>query len=212
MTKTQLRAAIKREARIASTTDLDDMIYEIIDDVVADTFYKERCYELRVIGTGTAMANATATIALPADFQHVDEVRVSTDSGVTFTHLEPKNDFVYNKLTGTPLFWQIVGVTLYCFPYSLVTTSYKIYLDYFKTPTFAVDADVFPVFRLQAAVKKEVIARLLEYHNNIEQAKRMLESAAGSFERGSQANLEARGRSAIDTRSPNFETVPQDTK
>jgi len=212
MTKTQLRDAIKREARQQSTTDLDTMIYDIIDDVVADTFYRERCYELRVIGTGTAMASATATIALPADFQHVDEVRFSTDNGVTFLHLFPKNDFVYNQLTGTPRFWQIVGTNLYVFPYGAVTTSHKIYLDYFKLPTFASDSDPFPVFRLQAGVKKEVMTRLLEYMGQLDQASKMLESSRMSFERGKSANLEARERDSADTREPNFRPVPPETK
>lgn len=212
LTKTQLRDAIKREARIQSTNDLDTMIYDIIDDVMTDTFSKERCYELRVIGSGTAMANATPTITLPADFQHVDEVRFSTDNGVTFTHLWPKNDFSYNVPTGTPKWWQIVGATLYSFPYSLVTTSHKIYLDYFKVPTFAADSDSFPVLRLQAAVKKECITRLLEYMNQLEQAQRMVASMGASLERGKSANLEARGRDSSDTRDPNFGPVPEDTK
>lgn len=213
MTKAQLRTAIKLEARLASTTELDTMIYTIIDDVVADVFSKERCYELKVIGTGNAMAAATPTITLPSDFQHVDEVRFSTDNGATTpTKLRPKNDFTPISFTGVPEFWQIVGANLYVFPYSQVTTSHKIYLDYYKVPVFAVDADVFPVVRLQAAVKKECITRLLEYANSLEQASRMLASSEKSLERGTAANPEGRDRDSIDTRLPGTGTVPLDTK
>lgn len=212
LTKTLLRDSIKREARIASTNDLDAMIYEIIDDVVADTFYKQRCFELLVIGAGTAMTNASPLITLPGDFQHVAEVRFSTDSLVTQTKLVQQNDFVENTLTGTPKFWKIVGATLYCFPYSLVLNTHKIYLDYFKAPTFAADGDVFQVFRLQAAVKKECLTRVLDYHKDVEQAQRMAASAESSLSRGMDANRIARGRDAKDLRAPNFETVPQDTE
>lgn len=212
MTKTQLRDSIKREARQQSTNDLDTMIYEIIDDVVSDVFSKERCYELRVIGAGTAMTNATATISLPNDFQHVDEVRFSTDNGVTAPRLFPKNDNSQNTQVGTPKWWQIVGSALYVFPYSGVTTSHKIYLDYFKVPTFAADSDVFPVFRLQSAVKKEVIQRLLEYINSMDRAKAMADSMQMSLVRGKSANLEGRELDSSDTREPSFRTVPPDSK
>lgn len=211
MTKTQLRDAIKREARV-NTADLDTLIYEIMDDVIADIFSKERCYELRVIGTGTAMSTGVATITLPTDFQHVDEVRWSIDSGVTFEPVKPKNDAVYNSKIGAPKFWQLVGATLYVFPYSQVTTAHKIYLDYFSLPNFDEDSDLFPVFRLQAAFKKECITRVLDYHNQLQQSERMLASAGQSLERGKSANLEARNLDSADTRQPNFETVPKDTK
>lgn len=211
MTRAQLLASIKREARVNSTTDYDTLIGEIIDDVMADVFSKERCYELRVIGTGTAMTNATATVALPENFQHVDEVRFTTDSMATYTRLSPKDDFTANAKVGSPKFWQIVGSNLYVFPYSQVTSSHQIYLDYFKTPTFASDDDVFEVFRLQAAVKKECITRVLEYLNQLEQASRMLSSAEMSLSRGKAANLEGRDRDSIDTRQPT-PTVPADSK
>lgn len=212
LTKTQLRDAIKREARQQSTNDLDTMIYEIMDGVLNDMLSKERAYEMKVIGSGTACANATATINLPGDFMHVDEVRFSTDSGVTQQYVFPKNDFSKITTVGTPKWWQIVGTTLYFFPYSLVTTSHKIYLDYYKTPTFASDSDNFPVLRFQEPFKKECVQRLLEYVKELDQAERMGTSADKSMSRAKDANREGRGRDSVDTREPAFGTVPEDTK
>lgn len=212
MTKTQLRDSIKREARIQTTNDLDVTVYDIMDGVYTDVFSKERCYELRIIGTGTTMANATPTVALAADFMHVDEAFFSTDNGVTQTRLWPKNDFAYVQPTGTPKWWMLQGTNLYVFPYSLVTTSHKIYLNYFKIAAFTADSDTFPVLRLQEAYKKLCVTRVLEYHNNLEQAARMLTGADTSLTSGKAANLEGRERDSIDTRQPGFGTVPADTK
>lgn len=212
LTKTQLRDAIKREARIQTTNDLDVMIYDIMDGVVTDIFTKERCYELRVINAPITMTAATPTVTLPNDFMHVDEVFFSVDSGTTQLRLWPKNDFSYVQPTGTPKWWLLQGANLFVFPYSLVTTSHKIYLNYFKFPTFVADSDNFPVLRLQEGFKKLCVTRVLEYHNSLEQAARMLTGADTSMTSGKAANLEGRERDSIDTRQPGFGTVPADTK
>lgn len=202
LTRTLLIAAIKRESRIGDGTELDTLVGDILDDVVADVFYKERCFELRVVAAGVAMTASTPTINLPADFQNVDEVNFSKDNGDTMEKLLPKDDFVNLKITGIPQWWQLVGTTLYVFPYSLAAVAHKIFLTYFKTPTFSAAGDLFPVFRLQATVKKEAITRILDYLNDQARAQRMEASASGSLARGMAANPTARDFDPLDTRQP----------
>lgn len=212
LTRTNLIAAIKLEARI-TTTDLDTIIGSMLDDCVEDMFSKERCYELRVADHALTPTLATATMALPANFHHIDQVKFNRTSTVTTTirHLFPKNDFVQYKTVGTPQFYEIQGTNLYVFPFSLLTTAHRILITYYKKPTFASGSDTFEVVRLQAALKKECIARIHAYQKQREDANWILENSDRSLGKGMDANPEGRERTSIDTRQPDFRTKPEDS-
>ncbi len=211
LTRDNLVAAIKREARIANT-ELDTLIGEVLDGVVEDTFYNQRCPELKAVTTSFTLVNATATTALPGSFQHIEQLDYSTDSGTTYRQLWPKSDNVVYKSVGIPRWYEIQGTNLYLFPSSLILSTHTLKLTYYAKPTFTSGSTSFPVLRLQEPVKKEVISRLFLYHKDKMLHDAMVESSDKSLDKARSAVPEARNPDSIDTRQPNFEVAPQYTK
>ncbi len=216
LTRTQLIADIKLEARITGT-ELDTMIDGILSGVVEDCFFKERCFELRVVNA--VLANPTVStgiIALPAAFQHIDQVRYATSASaltsITAKPLFPKTDFVNYVSIGIPKWFEIQGTNIYVFPYSLVATTHRVYIDYYSKPTFTSGSDSFPVLRLQESVKKEAIARLHLWHKQRDDAGVMMSLTDRSRAAGNAANPEQREVAPVDTRKPDYHTTPSGAK
>lgn len=171
MTRLQLITAIKREARIKNSTNLDTMVGEILNDVLVDYCNKTFYWELMKTDTAITAIAATGQYSLPADFQNLKQVRYGVGaSPVTMRQLLPQYDTIRRTSTyGLPMYFYLSsGSKLNVFPYSTIAVGDTILIDYYINPTtnFTADGDNFPVPRIEAAVKKEVIARLERFHND----------------------------------------------
>lgn len=212
MTRTQLRDAIKLESRLTDT-DLDTMIYQIMDGVLDTIMFAERIDEQLVIDTtGLIPSAGSGVIALPASFQHFKQVRFSVNSGVDLIQLYPANDMTLVKSVGTPTHYLKQGTNIFVFPYSLILTTHRVYVDYYSKPTFSSDSDNFPALRLQDAFKQQVLARLMTWHSDMEKMQAM--KTGGKEDQGlvMKSTPVARTIAPIDTRQPDTFTRPEEVR
>ena len=185
MTRLQLITAIKREGRIKNSTNLDAMIGDILDDVTRD--YCNRAWNHELLQTNVAITAIAETgqYALPADFFGLKEIRFGIDSDSTRTWtLKSRTDCVRRiSNQGYPYFFYLSAAGINIFPFSNIVPSNTILIDYYADPlsVFAADDDDFPVPRLEAAVKKEVIMRIDKFHADAQGAQLDSKDADSSF-------------------------------
>lgn len=184
MTLAQILVAIKDEARVKTGTNLDAMIKLIVQELLRDHGNKARFREVLAIDTPVTLVGAQSTYALPVDFQHMQAVRYSLDGN----RFRPLYEFNEGQLrvssVGYPRYYQLCSTGLLLFPSSLVLASQSLLISYYKDPAslYLVDADAFPIPRLEPSIKKNAIARVIRYMQNLKEAQMVTADAAMSFD------------------------------
>lgn len=191
MTRANLILAIKRESRVKNSTDLDTMISEILDDITVDYCNRSQCYELRLVDQPVTLIAGVGQYTLPVDFASIGLVRYSPQTLpnnlpylYAWRELTPMTDVTKRTFTGgLPLNYFLSGNKINLFPYAGVLVTDSLFLDYFIKPLsiFTLDADEFPVPRLEATVKKEVIMRIDKFHADLQGAQMDSQDAKSSF-------------------------------
>lgn len=173
MTLAELREACKREARIKSSTNLDDLVDQIIIEILRDYTNKARYGELLTIDSPITLVDAQATYALPADYQNLSDVRfargpISANHPGAFRGLLIQSEGINRVFRdGFPKYYRLVaGPNISLWPYGTILSTDALRIDYYIDPisVFEDDADEFPVPRLESAVKKDTIARLQRFY------------------------------------------------
>jgi hypothetical protein len=190
MTRLQLVTAIKREARIKNSSNLDVMIGNILDDVTTDYCNRQQYFELRKTDVDVPLTDSIGQYDLPADFNTIAEVRYAIENANfnNYRVLKPKTATIKRTSSnGWPFYFFLTqGFQINIFPFNAVSSGDSMLLDYFITPLsiFSADSDEFPVPRLQSAVKKEVIMRLEKFHNDNAGAQMVSQDATSSYQAG----------------------------
>lgn len=182
MTKTALQQAILFEGRsLPSSTTMASWVLDIIDEILLEFCQQSRYQELYSPDNNLTLTAGVGYVSLPTDYHHLKEVRYDINSTGTFATLQKTNQFS-NKLnvSGHPTFYFLSGGKLYFWPYSSVTTSDTLQIDYYKKPSFGVN-DAFPIPSLEAAVKRACVARLLRYNNDAPNAATAAKDATFGF-------------------------------
>lgn len=168
MTKAQLRTAIKREARINSSTNLDPLVDDIVADLMTDFCNKTRYHELLLENVPIVLIAATGAHSLPANFQNLACVRYGVGpSAQTFHELHKQTDVIHRQsISGYPKFYRFVaGSKISMFPFDRVLATDSLLIDYYVDPAtlYTAENSPFPVPRLETAVKKAAIARVQRF-------------------------------------------------
>lgn len=183
MTLAELRTEVKLEARVKVSTNLDDMITHIIQEILRDYGNKARYREVLIIDSPITLVDSQSTYALPDDFQHMQGVRYS----VTGTRFLPLYEFTEGFLrisdVGLPKYFQLCSTGLLVYPSSQIRTTNTLFISYYGDPAalYADDDADFPIPRLEATVKKMTIARIIRYMQQMEEADRMSKDGGDSF-------------------------------
>ena len=190
MTRANLILAIKREARVKNSTNLDTMIGEILDDVTTDYCNRQQHFELRKVDTAITLTAGVGQYALPADFNSIACVRYALQASNfnNYRELRPKTATIKRTSpNGWPFYYFLSqGFEINIFPFNAVSSADSMLIDYFVTPLsiFSASGDEFPVPRLESTVKKEVIMRLEKFHNDNAGAQMVSQDANSSYQAG----------------------------
>ena len=164
MTKTQLNDAIRFEARqLPSSTLMQSWIYDLIDEILLTYTTQYRYQELINFDQPLTLVAGQGFAALPTDYHHLWEVKYDMGGTGHFATLQKANQFTEKTgISGNPTTYFLSGGKLYFWPYSNITTSDVMQIDYYQVPTFGIN-DPFPIPSLEAAVKAQAVARVLRY-------------------------------------------------
>ncbi len=161
---------IKREARLSGSTDLDDYIKTLINELLLDYCSNNQYFELLQLNIPLITAAATTSYPLPIDYLQGSRVQYKPASGITRT-LYLRNSFLGQPLGSVPRFYQIAGNQISIYPFDDVVNNETILLDYYKAPdTLSADGDLFPIPKLIAPLKQRAIYRALLFNNSLQQA------------------------------------------
>lgn len=194
MTKSELRTAIKREARILTDSNLDSLIDDIIVDILRDLCNLARYHELLKEGIAVVLVDAQQSYNLPNDYGNLAVVRYGRGANpTTFRQIKMQGENVRQTWSGSgyPVFYRLVsGPKLSLFPYSNVLATDQLVLDYYIDPLSVFDGedDDFPVPRIEGAVKKQAIARIQRFSSSMPEAQATTQDAAGSFNASNAAS------------------------
>lgn len=170
MTKAQLRTAIKREARVSANTNLDSLIDSIVEDILRDYCNKSRYSEVLLKDVPITLVASTSNYALPVGFQNLKSVRFGI--GPTALRYYPLREATENVSRfsnyGYPMYFErIAGPGIFIYPGDSIRTTDTLQIDYYADPVslYSLETDVFPIPRLESAVKKDAIARVQRFHS-----------------------------------------------
>lgn len=168
-TKAQLREAIKREVRVKTSTNLDAMIDDIMADIMRDYCNKSRYYEVLLENVPVVLVKGQQAYTLPVDFQNMAAVRYGRGpSPTSFRRVVPQPEQVRQTFnSGYPMYYRLVGAKISLWPYDAVVVADQLLIDYYRDPAtlFTTEGSVFPIARLESAVKKDTIARVQRFHS-----------------------------------------------
>lgn len=192
MQLSDLLLAIKTEARVKSGTQWDLLITQIMQEQLAQFGLKNRYSECLLPDQPITLVAGQANYALPAHFQHIYEVRYSQD-GTRFIPLYEFNEGQtrIDNTFGWPRFYFLSGAlvntgstrTINVFPSANIATTDTLFVSYYMDPAsvFANPTDFFPIPKLEPAVKKATIARVIRMMQQFEEAQLMGGDAGTSF-------------------------------
>lgn len=192
-TKAQLRAAIKREARVVTNANLDSLIDDIVADILRDYCNLTRQWELLKEGIPIVLVAGQQSYSLPADFQNFGVVRYGRGPNPTkFRVVEVQTENVMQgNARGWPRFYRLVsGPKISFWPYDSVVVADQLLIDYYIDPAsvYVADDDIFPVASLESAVKKDAIARVQRFHSANQEAQMTDADSAASFNASNAAS------------------------
>ncbi len=158
-----LISSIKFEGRANATTEYDSWLLDILNEEMLLLVQKKNHQQFKTLTTLSFTAGV-GFISLPSDFLRlVDGTRLKFyKDGDTklWRNLVPCSELQSRRIDGTPVCYDIKDNTLYVYPYSLVLSSDRIDLPYYKVPdTFLTSSTVENKFA--GYLKHRVIARLL---------------------------------------------------
>lgn len=189
----QLTNEIKHESRVKGTDQQDDFIHDTINEVLVQHTEKQRFDEMYVPDYSLALSDGVGTYTLPANFQHLREVRFAQDN-TAFRQIDVRN--VYDQKArnvGFPRFLEKTGSSIRLFPYDGIRSTMGVQIDYYKTPDpLASSGDLFPIEKLINPVKREVISRVHLYYKEYKSAQ-AFESLSGKAEMEIQSTSETGG-------------------
>lgn len=185
-TKAELRDLVLRESRIKnSTTQMNDLVDRIIEEILTDYCNKSRYQELLQIDVSITLVAATGTYSLPADVQNLVGVRYGRGPNATyFQDVLPKPETVHrSRNVGWPRYFILAGNNLMVFPYGDVLDTDTMNISYYANPVslFNDDTDEFPIPKLESAVKKDAIARVQRFHSSNQDAQLTDADSQASF-------------------------------
>jgi len=166
----ELQTQIKREARVQGTDELDTFVSDVVKEVHDQHTERQRFDELLVPDYDITLAYQEPWVGLPEDFQHLKEVRFSTD-GSSFRELDVRGDFHQKRGNyGLPKFYEKVDRSIKLYPYDGIQSTHHVQIDYYKTATLDSTAANMPVNKLVPVVRREVISRVHLFYKENEQA------------------------------------------
>lgn len=171
-TKAELRDAIKRESRIKTGSTLDPLVDSIVRDILTDYCNLARYHELLKEGEVIPLVKGQQSYALPVDFGNMSVVRYGRGTSPSaFRVVDPQPESVAQSFSGgLPRFYRLVsGSRISFWPYTNIEVQDQLVIDYYIDPNsvFALETDVFPIPRLESAVKKDAIARIQRFHSDM---------------------------------------------
>ena len=165
----QLRTEIKTESKVEGADNLDQMIYDLIQEILTTECENRSYLEMLVLNTEIPTVNITPSYILPSDFMRVRTVRYRAGT-FPLRVLNDKNLYVQNPVGNAARYYEVAGSYITIEPYANIPDGDTLVLDYYKYPDTVVDAGVFPIPKLIATVKQKVIARVLLYNKSMQQA------------------------------------------
>lgn len=169
-TLVELRTQVKREARVKGTDQLDEMVDDIIVEVHDQHTERQRFDELFEPDEVLTLTAANGIVALPDDFQHMGEVRFSSD-GSSFRRLEVRGPYNHKRGNyGFPKFYEKTGSNIRLYPPGDILDTHALHIDYYRKATFDSSNDVLPVDKLVPLVRREVISRVHMYYKENQSA------------------------------------------
>lgn len=190
MTKAQLREAIKLEARIKSTDEWDDLVDQVVLEILTDFCNLARYDELLKERIPLTVVASQQQYSLPVDCQNIACLRfargpVPTTGTLSYREIVAQNGNVkQTNAYGWPFYYRrVFGMKISLWPFDSILTTDSLLIDYYALPEsiFSSDGDEFPIPRLEAAVKKDTIARLQRVHESNPEAQMMGQDGASSF-------------------------------
>jgi hypothetical protein len=187
MTKAELREAIKQEARAATSTNLDDLIDQIVTEITRDYTNKSRYEEAFIFDAEIICIDATGIYDLPEDFQNIEEIRFGRGPDATYYKrlLTGNTQIRRRSIVGYPLYFFLSsGRKINLHPYDAILATDSLLLSYWSDVTIAYntsDDNEFPIPRLESVVKKDAIARIQRFHLDFPSSDRMSKDAGSSF-------------------------------
>lgn len=182
MTLAELRSVIKTEARVKTGTNLDAFITDVIQELLRDYGNRARYREMLAIDEPITLVDEQAQYALPADFQHLHNVRYSIE-GTVFRPLYPFNEGQLRiNEAGHPRYFELFEGGIMFYPAREIRASNTLYLSYYRDPAavYTTEDAVFPIPRLEPAVKKATIARVVRYMQQLPESDRVATDAERS--------------------------------
>lgn len=191
-TKAQLREAIKRESRIQTNANLDQLVDDIVADILRDYCNLARFHELLLERVVITLVAAQQAYALPADFQNLAVVRYGVGPNPTaYKELKLQTETVKQTFSqGRPLFYRLTKAGISLFPFGCILVTDVLSIDYYQDPAtlYVGEDDLFPIPRLEGAVKKAAIARIQRFHSSDSEAQMTSQDSGGSFNASNAAS------------------------
>jgi hypothetical protein len=158
---------IKKESRIEGSDNLDVMILGILNELLLEETQNHRYGEMLVLNHSLTLVTAQETYTLPDNFANIRLIRYKFANGYTIT-LQKRTEYIQERTTGNPKFFDIADNVIYVFPYDRVLDTDSLLVDYYKNPDqLANDTTAFPIQRLVGAIKQKAIQRVLIYNRDL---------------------------------------------
>jgi len=166
----QLRTQVKLEGRVKGTDQLDGFVDDLIREVHDQHTERQRFDELFEPDRALTLESASGVVTLPEDFQHLSEVRFSTD-GSSFRRLDVRGAYHFKRGNyGYPKFYEKTGSNIRLYPPGDILDTHSLHIDYYKRATLDSSNDIMPVDKLVPLVRREVISRVHLYYKEQQSA------------------------------------------
>lgn len=168
-TFTALRTEIKQESKVEGADNLDQMIFDLIQEILTTECENRSYLEMLILNTEIATIAATSSYALPSNFMRIRTVRYRQGTFPLRT-LNDKNLYAQNPVGNAARYYEVAGSNIVIEPYANIPNGDTLVIDYYKYPDTVVGGNNFPIPKLIATVKQKVLARVLLYNKALQQA------------------------------------------
>lgn len=168
-TYTVLRTEIKQEAKVEGADNLDQMVFDLIQEILTSACENKRYLEMLILNVEIPTVSLTSLYVLPTDFMAIRSVKYR-EGTFPLRVLHDRNLYVENPVSSNPRYYEVVGNSISVTPSTNIPTGNGIVIDYYKYPNVIVAGDPFPIPKLIATVKQKVVARLHLYNKSLQVA------------------------------------------
>lgn len=156
---------IKQESKLQGSSDLNNFVLRLINELLLEYCLKNRYYELLQLNIPFNTTKDINIYPLPDDLQHISLIRYTNLAGNTRT-LYSRNEFIANPVGSSPRYYQVAGNAINLMPSTNIYSNEIILLDYYSVPAKMTDLenDFFPIPRLYGSLKQRAIYRALKYN------------------------------------------------